>query len=140
MLPLRAKAEMGVMVINVTVKFPKTPAFLERHQQIIECHIRDTPSSDSYPSTEKQSVYPITPADWIAQAGGTYKEIDDPVDRLAPNRLRRLYISRKDVEFFLLLPICIIGFDWCNVMANVFWFMPLSLVRLRTFRLSTWVS
>ena len=28
----------------------------------------------------------------------------------------------------------------CNIMAKGFRFMPLSLVRLRTFRLSTWVS
>ena len=28
----------------------------------------------------------------------------------------------------------------CNVMAKGFRFMPLSLVRLKTFRLSTWVS
>ena len=33
--------------------------------------------------------------------------------------------------------------DWlyeCNIMAEGFRFMPLGLVRLRTFRLSTWVS
>ena len=28
----------------------------------------------------------------------------------------------------------------CNIIAKGFWFMPLGLVRLRTFRLSTWVS
>ena len=29
---------------------------------------------------------------------------------------------------------------WCYIIAEGFRFMPLSLVRLRTFRLSTWVS
>ena len=29
---------------------------------------------------------------------------------------------------------------WCNKMAEGFRFMPLGLVRLRTFRLSTWIS
>ena len=29
---------------------------------------------------------------------------------------------------------------WCNIMAEGFRFMPLGLVRLRTFRLSAWVT
>ena len=41
---------------------------------------------------------------------------------------------------FLLSPVLLIYFPVCNVIAEGFRFMPLSLVRLRTFRLSTWVS
>ena len=33
-----------------------------------------------------------------------------------------------------------LGWSYCYIIAEGFRFMPLSLVRLRTFRLSTWVS
>ena len=43
--------------------FPKAPALLERHHQIVYCHIQDTRWGGSYPSAEKQSVYSTAPAD-----------------------------------------------------------------------------
>ena len=42
--------------------FPKAPALLEPHHQIVYCHIR-TLVRASYPSAEVQSVYSTAPAD-----------------------------------------------------------------------------
>ena len=44
--------------------FPKVPALLEPHHQIVYCHIQDTRCGGSYPSAEKQPVYSTAPADW----------------------------------------------------------------------------
>ena len=44
--------------------FPKAPALLEPHHQIVYCHIQDTRWGGSYPSVEKQPVYSTAPADW----------------------------------------------------------------------------
>ena len=39
--------------------FPKAPALLEPHHQIVKCHIQKTRGGgDSYPSAEKQSYTP----------------------------------------------------------------------------------
>ena len=45
--------------------FPKAPASLESHHQIVQCHNQGTHWSGgggSYPSTEVQSVYSTAPA------------------------------------------------------------------------------
>ena len=42
MLPLRARVYLGAMAINGYSAFPKTPALLEPHHQIVQCHIQDT--------------------------------------------------------------------------------------------------
>ena len=65
MLPLRARVDLGAMAMKGYSAFPKVPALLEPHQQIVYCHIQDTRwRVGSYPSAEKQSVYSIAPADW----------------------------------------------------------------------------
>ena len=45
--------------------FPKAPALLEPHHQIVSCYIQDTHwGGGSYPSAEVLSVYSTAPADW----------------------------------------------------------------------------
>ena len=44
--------------------FPKVPALLEPHPQIVQNHIPGYSFGESYPSAEKQSVYSTAPADW----------------------------------------------------------------------------
>ena len=42
MLPLRARVDLGVMAIKSYSAFPKTPALLESHHQIVWCHLQHT--------------------------------------------------------------------------------------------------
>ena len=41
-LPLRARVDLGAMAMKGYSKFPKAPALLEPHHQIVLCHIQDT--------------------------------------------------------------------------------------------------
>ena len=42
MLPLRARVDLGAMAMKRYSAFPKAPALLEPHHQIVKCHIQDT--------------------------------------------------------------------------------------------------
>ena len=55
-LPLRARVDLGAMAMKGYSAFPKAPALLEPHHQIVQCHIQDTHSGES--------VYSTAPADW----------------------------------------------------------------------------
>ena len=44
--------------------FPKAPASLEHHHQIVKCRIRTLVGEGSNPSAEVQSVYSTAPVDW----------------------------------------------------------------------------
>ena len=62
---LWVRLDMGVMSMKEYSAFPKAPALLEPHHQIVLGHIQDTCWRwGSYPSAEKQSVYSTAPADW----------------------------------------------------------------------------
>ena len=66
MLPLRARVDLAAMAMKGCSAFPKAPALLEPHHQIVWCQIQDTHwVKESYPSAEVQSVYSIAPADWV---------------------------------------------------------------------------
>ena len=54
-LPLQARVDLEAMAIKGYSAFPKTPALLEPHHQIVR---------ESYPSADVQSVYSTAPADW----------------------------------------------------------------------------
>ena len=58
-LPLQERTDLGEMAIKGYSVFPKLPALLEPHHQILLCHIRTLVRKGSYPnpSAEKQSVY-----------------------------------------------------------------------------------
>ena len=57
-LPFRARANLGAMVMKGYSAFPKAPVLLEPHHQIVLCHNHDTRwGGVSYPYVEKQSVY-----------------------------------------------------------------------------------
>ena len=56
---------LGTMAMKRYSIFPRAPAVLIPHHQIVSCHIQDTHwRVGSYPSTEMHSVYPTAPADW----------------------------------------------------------------------------
>ena len=42
MQPLQDRVNLGTMVMKEYSVFPKAPALLESHHQIVECHIQDT--------------------------------------------------------------------------------------------------
>ena len=42
MLPFRARVDLGAMAKKGCSAFPKPPALLESHHQIVYCHIQDT--------------------------------------------------------------------------------------------------
>ena len=67
MLPLRARGDLKAMAMKEYSVFPKAPALVEPHNQIVLCHIQDTRcvcvEGRSYFSAEKQSVYSTTPTD-----------------------------------------------------------------------------
>ena len=55
------------MTIKAYYAFPKVPALLAPHHQIVYCHIRtliEPEWGDYYPFAEKQPVYFTAPADW----------------------------------------------------------------------------
>ena len=61
MLPLRARVDLGAIAMKGYSKFPKAPALLEAHYQIV---ILDTRWGGSYPPPSKvQSVYSTAPAE-----------------------------------------------------------------------------
>ena len=67
MLPFRARVDLGVMAMKGYSAFPKFPASLEPHHQIVLCNIQETRWRRSYPFAEVQSVYsPASPADWTS--------------------------------------------------------------------------
>ena len=41
-LPLRARVDLGAIAMKKYAAFPKTPALLEPHHQIVWCHIQVT--------------------------------------------------------------------------------------------------
>ena len=43
MLPLQVRVDLGVMVMKRYSAFPKAPALLEPHHQMVSCHIQETP-------------------------------------------------------------------------------------------------
>ena len=55
--------DLGAIAIKGYSLFPKAPALLEPHHQIVQCHIQDTRWGVLTPSAEKQSVYSTAPAD-----------------------------------------------------------------------------
>ena len=63
MLPFWTKVDKGAMAMKGYSAFPKAPASLENHHQIVLCHIQDT-HWGSYPSAEVQLVYSTALADW----------------------------------------------------------------------------
>ena len=62
MLPLQARVDLGAMAMKVCSTFPKAPALLEPHHQIVE--------GGSYPTAETQLVYSTAPADWATDIWG----------------------------------------------------------------------
>ena len=64
MLPLQVRVDLGAMVMRGYSIFPKAPALLEPHHQIVYRHMRDTCWWGSYPSAEKQPVYSTALTDW----------------------------------------------------------------------------
>ena len=63
MLPLRATVDLGSMAMKEYSAFPKAPAVLEHHHQIIVSYPGHS-MGFFYSSAEMQSVYSIAPADW----------------------------------------------------------------------------
>ena len=65
MLPLRARVDLGAMAIKGYSTFPKAPALLEPHHQIVKCHNQDTCWGGGLtPFAEMQSVNSTAPTDW----------------------------------------------------------------------------
>ena len=62
-LPRRAGVDLGVMEMKGCSTFPKAPASLEPHHQIVVIY-QDTHWVGSYPFAEVQSVYSTTLTDW----------------------------------------------------------------------------
>ena len=52
------------MTMKECSAFPKAPASMEPHHQIVLCHIQDTHWGGGYPSAEVQSVYSTARVDW----------------------------------------------------------------------------
>ena len=49
MLPRRVRVNPGAIAMNGYPVFPKVPALLEPHHQIVQCHIKDTRWGDLTP-------------------------------------------------------------------------------------------
>ena len=72
-LPFRTRVDLGAMAMKECSKFPKAPASLEPHHQIVNFITRTLIGGGSYPFAEVQSVYSITPADWARVSGKSVK-------------------------------------------------------------------
>ena len=79
MLPLRARVDLRAMAMKGYSAFPKAPALLEPHHQIVSRTL-----VGGYPSAEVPSVYSTAPADWAINAQGFaiayLKPQDDVID------------------------------------------------------------
>ena len=62
-LPLRARLELGTMAMKRYSTFPKAPALLKLHHQIVLCPTRNS-LEESYPSAKIQSMYSAAPLVW----------------------------------------------------------------------------
>ena len=70
MLPLRARVDLGAMAMKGYSAFPKAPALLEPHHQIVIVISRTLVGGVSYASAKKQSVYSTAQADWAIKKQG----------------------------------------------------------------------
>ena len=59
-----ARVDLGEIAMKRYSAFPKAPALLEPHHQIVYFISRTLVGGESYPSAKKQSVYSTPPADW----------------------------------------------------------------------------
>ena len=59
---LRSRLDLRARAMKKYSAFPKAPALLEPHHQIVLCHIRTLVGRVSYPSAEMKSVFSTTPA------------------------------------------------------------------------------
>ena len=71
--------------------FPKAPALLEPHHQIVYCHIQDTRRGGSYPSAEEESVYSTAPADWAIII--LFQKLWNPVQRIKLNSMLHIRVD-----------------------------------------------
>ena len=62
-LPRRGRVDLGAMAMKGCSVYPKSPALLEPHHQIVYSHVR-TLVGGLYPYAEVQSVDSTAPADW----------------------------------------------------------------------------
>ena len=83
MQPLRARVDLGAMVIKACSAFPKAPTSLEPHYQIVSCHILDTRCRGVLPLCTG-AVYSTTPADWAISALVGYS-MSNPVHTYVSN-------------------------------------------------------
>ncbi len=60
-LPLRARVDLGAMVMKGFSAFSKAPASLERQHQIVWCHILDTHGGGGLTSLQRCSQYILQP-------------------------------------------------------------------------------
>ena len=67
MLPLQARMDQDVMAMKGYSAFPKAPALLKPHHQIVYVISRTLIWWESYLSAEMQSVYSTVPADWATK-------------------------------------------------------------------------
>ena len=63
MLPFRARVNLGSIAMKGYSAFPKAPALLEPHNQIVQCHIQGTRCNKFYTNAEMQSSYSIAEDD-----------------------------------------------------------------------------
>ena len=61
-LPLGVRVDLGVMTIKGYLAFPIAPTLLKSYIILLSAISRHS-LTESYPSSEKQSVYPTAPAD-----------------------------------------------------------------------------
>ena len=64
-LPLQDRVDLGAKAMKGYSIFPKAPALLEPHHQIVLCHILGTYWGGSYLSAEMLLVYSAAPFDWV---------------------------------------------------------------------------
>ena len=62
-----ARVDLEERTMKRCSAFPKAPALLEPHHQLVSWHIQDTRwVGEVLPSVEKQSVYSTAPANWTS--------------------------------------------------------------------------
>ena len=64
MLPVQARVELRMMAMKWYSAYPKAPALLEPHHQIVYSQIQDTGRRGSYPF---ELVYSTAPTDWATE-------------------------------------------------------------------------
>ena len=124
MLQLRARVNQGAMAMKRYSTFPKAPALLEPHHQIVWHHIQDSYWGNLNPL---QSVYSTAPTTWISNERVLNTYIATEVEPHIQMKFSFIPRMQKTLVFF---PLCFILSKYknsINIFNSIIWMLQIFL-------------